>query len=48
MSAPAAPVRTAEGPGPATRVGRYDWNGVGQDLEAYGSAVLAGLLDPEE
>jgi uncharacterized protein len=48
MSASAAPARTAEGPSLATRVGGYDWSGVGQDLEAYGSAVLPGLLDAEE
>src|ERR1700733_2654787 len=30
------------------RIGRYDWNGVKAELDAYGSAVIEDLLSAEE
>jgi uncharacterized protein len=41
---PAAPTAGS----PAGRVAHYDWNGVADDLETQGSAVLEKLLSPEE
>ena len=50
MTSPGTPARipAVEGHDDAVARGKYDWAGVEQSLDAYGHAVLPGLLTPAQ